>query len=322
MRDLNELYFFAKVVDHGGFSAAAQQIGVPKSRLSRHVAQLENRLGIRLLNRTTRRVTLTELGRTYYQHCRDVLASADAADEAAARLRNEPSGPLKVTAPIGIADRDLAPILPGFLAKYPQVRLNLVITSRRVDLVEDGVDVALRVRISGDEDPHLVTRRFGVANASLVATPRFLRRHQKIRHPSDLEHLPIVGMANADGLVRWRLENRAGEAITLTLTPRLASDHFAVLQGAALNHLGLTYLPELYCRDELKSGSFAAVLPDWAKPSATVQAVYLSRRGLLPSVRAFIDYLARHLRAERSGEQPADPEPLATELSVMDAVAG
>ena len=132
MRDLNELYFFAKVVDHGGFSAAAQQLGIPKSRLSRHIAQLEHRLGVRLLNRTTRRVTLTELGRIYYQHCRDVLASADAADEAAERLRNEPSGLLKVTAPIGVADRDLAPILPGFLAKYPQIRLNLIITSRRV----------------------------------------------------------------------------------------------------------------------------------------------------------------------------------------------
>jgi DNA-binding transcriptional LysR family regulator len=322
MRDLNELYFFAKVVDHGGFSAAAQQLGIPKSRLSRHIAQLEHRLGVRLLNRTTRRVTLTELGRTYHQHCRDVLASADAADEAAERLRNEPSGLLKVTAPMGIADRDLAPILPGFLAKYPQVRVNLIITSRRIDLVEDGIDVALRVRMSGDEDPHLVTRRFGIANASLVATPRFLRRHQKIRHPTDLEHVPIVGMANADGLVRWRLENQTGEAIALTLTPRLAADHFAVLQGAALNDIGLTYLPELYCRDELKSGRFVAVLPDWSKPSATVQAVYLSRRGLLPSVRAFIDYLAKHLRAEQGGEHTADPEPSSTELRTVDAVAG
>jgi DNA-binding transcriptional LysR family regulator len=322
MRDLNELYFFAKVVDHGGFSAAAQQLGIPKSRLSRHIAQLEERLGVRLLNRTTRRVTLTELGRIYHQHCRDVLASADAADEAAERLRNEPSGLLKVTAPIGIADRDLAPVLPGFLAKYPHIRLNLIITSRRVDLVEDGIDVALRVRMSGEEDPQLVTRRFGVANASLVATPRFLRRHAKIRHPTDLERLPIVGMANADGLVRWRLESRNGEAITLTLTPRLAADHFAVLQSAALNHLGLTYLPELYCRDELKSGDFVAVLPDWTKPSATIQAVYLSRRGLLPSVRAFIDYLAKHLRAERAGGHPVGPEPPATEAGMMDAVAG
>jgi len=265
MRDLNELYFFAKVAEHGGFSAAAQQLGIPKSRLSRHIVQLEERLGVRLLNRTTRRVTLTEMGRIYFQHCRDVLASADAADEAAERIRNQPSGLLKVTAPISIADRDLAPILPGFLAKYPQVRLNLTITGRRVDLVESGIDVALRVRISGDEDPHLVTRRFLVENASLVATPRFLRRHPKIRQPADLAHVPIVGMANADGLVRWPLKNNDGETITLTLTPRLASDHFAILQGAALNHLGLTYLPERYCRDEVKAGSLVTVLPDWTK---------------------------------------------------------
>ena len=304
MRDLNELYFFAKVVDHGGFSAAAQQLGIPKSRLSRHIARLETRLGVRLLNRTTRRVTLTESGRLYYRHCRDLLASADAADQAAESLRSAPSGLLKVAAPIGIADRDLDPILPGFLAKYPQVRLNLVVTSRRVDLVEDGFDVALRVRMPGDEDPHLITRRFGVADARLVATPRFLKRHPKLRHPSDLERLPIVGMANADGLVRWRLENQAGETFSLTLTPRLAADHFGVLRSAVLNHIGLSFLPELYCRDALKSGSFAQVLSDWTKPSATIQAVYLSHRGMLPSLRAFIDYLARHMRAEPDRAEP------------------
>jgi DNA-binding transcriptional LysR family regulator len=235
------------------------------------------------------------------------LASADAADEAAESLKSEPSGLLKIAAPIGVAHRDLDPILPGFLAKYPLVRINLVITSRRVDLVEDGFDLALRVRMPGDEDPHLVTRRFGVANAMLVATPRFLKRHPKIRQPSDLEHLPIVGMANADGLVRWRLDNRSGETITLTLTPRLASDHFGLLQSAALNHLGLAYLPDLYCRDELKKGTLAQVLADWSKSSATVQAVYLSRRGMLPSLRAFIDYLAKHMRAEGKDAEPPAP---------------
>jgi DNA-binding transcriptional LysR family regulator len=302
MRDLNELYFFAKVVDHGGFSAAARELGIPKSRLSRHIAQLEARLGMRLLNRTTRRVTLTEAGRLYHRHCRDLLTSADAADQAAESLRSEPSGLLKVAAPLGVADRDLSPLIPGFLAKYPQVRLNLVITSRRVDLVEDGFDLALRVRMPGDEEPHLVTRRFGIANASLVATPRFLKRHPKLRHPSDLETLPILGMANADGFVRWRLENhQSGETLNLTLTPRLAADHFAVLRDAAVNHIGLTYLPDLYCRDEIKAGALAAVLPEWSKPSATVQAVYLSHRGMLPSLRAFIDHLAKHMRTEKKG---------------------
>jgi DNA-binding transcriptional LysR family regulator len=299
MRDLNELYFFAKVVEHQGFSAAAKQLGIPKSRLSRHIAQLEARLGVRLLNRTTRSVTLTEPGRAYYRHCRDLLASADAADQAAESLKSEPSGLLRVAAALGVADRDLSPLLPGFLAKYPQVRINLSITNRRVDLAEEGFDVALRVRMPGDEDPHLITRRFAIADASLVATPRFLKRHPKLKHPSDLERLPILGMANADGLVRWRLENQAGETLTLTLTPRLAADHFTVLREAALHHIGLTYLPDLYCRDEIKAGTFVAVLPEWSKPSATVQAVYLSHRGMLPSLRAFIDYLAKHMRTEK-----------------------
>jgi DNA-binding transcriptional LysR family regulator len=316
-RDLNELYFFAKVVDHGGFSAAAQQLRIPKSRLSRAIAQLESRLGMRLLHRTTRRVSLTEAGRMYYRHCRDLLASADAADEAAESLRSEPSGLLKVSAALGIADRDLSPIIPGFLAKYPEVRLNLVITNRRVDLVEEGFDVALRVRMPGDEDPHLVTKRFAVAAASLVATPRFLKRHPKLRQPADLERVPIVGMANADGLVRWRLEKSAGETANLTLTPRLAADHFTVLRDAALNHIGLTYLPDLYYRDELKTGRFVKVLPDWTKPSATIQAVYLSHRGMLPSLRAFIDYLAKHLRVEKRDTEPA-PLPTAPLEPIAD----
>ena len=307
MRDLNELYFFAKVVEHQGFSAAAKQLGIPKSRLSRHIAQLEARLGVRLLNRTTRSVTLTESGRAYYRHCRDLLASADAADQAAESLKSEPSGLLRVAAALGVADRDLSPLLPGFLAKYPQVRINLSITNRRVDLAEEGFDVALRVRMPGDEDPHLITRRFAIADASLVATPRFLKRHPKLKHPSDLERLPILGMANADGLVRWRLENQAGETLTLTLTPRLAADHFTVLREAALHHIGLTYLPDLYCRDEIKAGTFVAVLPEWSKPSATVQAVYLSHRGMLPSLRAFIDYLAKHMRTEKKGTEPELP---------------
>jgi DNA-binding transcriptional LysR family regulator len=259
---------------------------------------------MRLLNRTTRRVTLTEAGRLYYRHCRDLLASADAADEVAESLTSEPSGLLKVSAALGIADRDLSPLVPGFLAKYPKVRLNLVITNRRVDLVEEGFDVALRVRMPGDEDPHLITRRFAVADASLVATPRFLKRHPKLRQPADLETVPILGMANADGLVRWRLENPAGETVNLTLTPRLAADHFAVLRDAALHHIGLSYLPDLYCRDELKDGRFMAVMPEWSKPSATVQAVYLSHRGMLPSLRAFIDYLAKHMRTANKDVLP------------------
>jgi DNA-binding transcriptional LysR family regulator len=159
----------------------------------------------------------------------------------------------------------------------------------------------------GDEDPHLITRRFAIADASLVATPRFLKRHPKVRHPRDLESLPILGMANADGLVRWRLENQSGETLNLTLTPRLAADHFTVLRDAAMNHIGLTYLPDLYCRDEIKAGTFTKVLPEWSKPSATIQAVYLSHRGMLPSLRAFIDYLAKHMRTENRDTTPVLP---------------
>lgn len=299
MQDLNDLYYFAKVVEKGGFAAAARSLGLPKSRLSRRVAGLETALGVRLMQRTTRRLALTEVGKVYYQHAQNVLAEAQAAAEAVERIRAAPSGPLRVSCPIGVVQTDIARIVPLFLAAYPQVRVELIATNRRIELIEEGVDVALRVRAAWDEDPNLVTRRFRPATGVVVAHPELLESCGPITEPEELSRIPVMGFAEADRKIRWRLVGANGEKREVALIPRLASDDFNVLRNAALAGLGATLLPSANCVDDLQAGRLIALLPHWSIPSGTLQAVYVSRRGMVPAVRAFLDFLDQHLAAEK-----------------------
>ena len=301
MRDLNDLLFFASVVDKGGFAAAERALGVPKSRLSRRVAHLEQELGVRLLQRTTRRLALTEVGRVYYRHCQAMLDEAQAAQRAVEQVVALPRGPLRVSCPVPIAQNDLALLLPKFLAAYPEVRLELLVSNRRIDLVEEGVDVALRVRVPGQEDEQLATRRFRRSCTMLIAAPHCLDNHAAIVTPEDLQNVPVVGMPGADWKLHWPLTHKEHGVRALTLTPRLAADDFTVLREAVLGGMGVGLMPLAYCHAELSSGQVVQVLPDWQSPAGQLHAVYPSRRGLLPAVRAFLDFLAEHLSAEPDG---------------------
>lgn len=291
MQDLNDLFYFAKVVEAGGFAAAGRELGLPKSRLSRRVAELEARLNARLLQRTTRKLALTDIGERYYRHCQAMLVEAEMADEVVAQLSAEPRGRVRLSCPVAMAETSLNAMLPGFLASYPQVNLELLLTNRRVDLVNEGVDVALRVRAPGDEDPSLVTRRLRPAAAVLVAAPELLRGRQ-LQGPDDLAGLPVLGAIGNDRKVHLQLHGPGGEVRELALEARLAAEDFNLRKNVALAGLGITTLPLYYCLEELASGQLVRVLPDWQEPAAFLQAVYPHRRGLLPAVRALIDYLA------------------------------
>jgi len=291
MQDLNDLFYFAKVVEAGGFAAAGRELGLPKSRLSRRVAELEASLNARLLQRTTRKLALTDIGERYYRHCQAMLVEAEMADEVVAQLSAEPRGRVRLSCPVAMAETSLNAMLPGFLASYPQVNLELLLTNRRVDLVNEGVDVALRVRAPGDEDPSLVTRRLRPAAAVLVATPELLRGRQ-LQGPDDLAGLPVLGAIGNDRKVHLQLHGPGGEVRELALEARLAAEDFNLRKNVALAGLGITTLPLYYCLEELASGQLVRVLPDWQEPAAFLQAVYPHRRGLLPAVRALIDYLA------------------------------
>ena len=290
MQDLNDLYYFAKVVEAGGFAAAGRLLGIPKSRLSRRIAELEERLGARLLQRTTRQLNLTAVGERYLRHCQAMLLEAEMADEAVASMSSEPRGRLRVSCPVGLAHEMLPEVISHFLEKFPQVQLEVMLLNRRVDLINEGVDVALRVRDLGDEDPLLVTRRLRQAQMVMVASPAFLRGHE-INHPEDLKNLPVLGALEADRMVHIRMLDQQGKSYDLNLEARLGCEDFIVRKACTLSGQGFTLLPMMYCEQELENGSLVQLLPDWSLPGGWLQAVYPHRRGVMPAVRAWIDHL-------------------------------
>ena len=290
MQDLNDLYYFAKVVEAGGFAAAGRLLGIPKSRLSRRIAELEERLGARLLQRTTRQLNLTAVGERYLRHCQAMLLEAEMADEAVASMSSEPRGRLRVSCPVGLAHEILPGVISSFLERFPQVQLEVMLLNRRVDLVTEGIDVALRVRELGDEDPQLVTRRLRQAQTALVASPEFLLGRE-INHPDDLKSLPVLGALEADRMMHIRLLDEHGKSHELTLEPRLGIDDFIVRKACTLAGQGFTLLPMMFCEQELEEGSLVRLLPGWSLPGGWLQAVYPHRRGVMPAVRAWMDHL-------------------------------
>lgn len=300
--DLNDYRYFAAVLDAGGFSAAARALAIPKSRLSRRVAGLEARLGVRLLQRSTRKLTLTDVGREVLDHARALLREAQSAQAVAQRLKAEPSGLVRVSMPAAVLESDLAPILSRYLADHPRVTLETVLTGRRVDLIEEGLDLALRVRAAGDEDPQWATRRLQPARSLLVAAPALAQRHDGLSTPAALAAAPALGPMRPDRRVHWRLQAPDGSQHDLSAPLRLGCEHFHMRRRAAIDGLGVTLLPEPLACDDLQAGRLVQALPGWQVPLAHLQAVYPSQRGLTPAVRALLDALAGALG-------PAQPTP-------------
>jgi len=297
MQPLEGFYYFTQVVDHGGFARAARALGIPKSRLSRHVMALEAQLNVRLLNRSTRRFAVTEVGHEVYRHATAMLAEADAALEAVEFARAEPRGTIRASCPVALAQSALAPMLPDFLEKYPAVRLHLHVSNRRVDVVREGLDVALRVRTQPSGEDGLVMRAFGRSNQFLVASPGYLARSGVPGSPQELRERATLDYGGEPDPGPWELVGAHGESVRAEHTPRVLCHDFIVLRAAALAGLGIAQLPESGVREDLQSGALARVLPEWKTPEGIVHAVFPSRRGLLPAVRVFIDFLAERLPA-------------------------
>jgi DNA-binding transcriptional LysR family regulator len=291
MQDLNDLLYFAEVVDRGGFAAAGRALGLPKSRLSRRVADLEERIGVRLLQRTTRKLSLTAVGEQYYRHCVAMREDAQAAEEAVAQAQTEPRGTIRVACPVTLAQTTLSTILPLFLARYPQVNVDMRVSNRAVDLVEEGFDVALRVRTSLDESGSLVVKNFGATSTLMVASPAQLARQGHPTSLADLEHIDTVNMSSVNGRASWQLVGPAGASHTFHHQPRYVADDLLTLKFAVLAGIGICMLPEYMCRDELRDGRLVQVLPGWAPQPGIFHAVFPSRRGLVPAVRRFLDFL-------------------------------
>ena len=295
MQDLNDLYYFAMVVDHGGFAAAERALGIPKSRLSRRISQLETDLGVRLLQRSTRRFAVTDVGMSVYRHAQTMLTEAQAAREVVDRLSAEPRGVVRVSVPVALAQQQLPKLLPKFLDQYPKVRLQLHIGNRRVDLINEGFDVALRVRARLDDDGSLVMRSFGQIQEMLVASPKYLDRAGRPKDPVDLASHLTLSIHEDEAHQRWELHGPGGEVRRVDLQPRVAGFDFPLLQSMVKDGFGITMLPETVCAEAVRRGELEVVLPEWSLPQGICHAVFASRRGLLPAVRVFIDFLAEHL---------------------------
>jgi len=212
-----------------------------------------------------------------------------------ALVQTEPRGTVRVTCPVTLAQSTIGPILPRFLAAHPQVRVDMLVTNRVIDLVQEGVDVALRVRSTLDDSGTLVIKNLGPTLGVLVASPQLLQRFGQPKAPDELRNLPTVAMSAADGRASWRLIGPKGEEHDVPHSPVYTADDLLTLKFAVLHGTGICVLPDYLCSDELRRGELVPVLPGWAPPAAMVLAVFPSRRGMVPAVRRFVDFLAANV---------------------------
>ena len=296
-QDLNNLYFFARVVDFGSFTAAAEALGLQTSKLSRRVGALENELGVRLLNRTTRRLSLTEAGKTFHGHCVALIAEAAAAKDAINQTLSAPRGIVRVSCPTGLLQGGVAKILAGYLGAHPQVRIALEATNRRVDVVDEGIDIAIRVRVPPLEDSDLAMRSFGGSPMILVASPALVAAHGQPQALTDIERMPTLSMGTVGNEHSWHFVDADSKPAELTHTPCLSTDDLFTLRQAALHGVGVACLPALVVADDLSGGALVRLLPSLSSRSGVVHAVFPSRRGMVPAVRTLLDFLSEGFAA-------------------------
>jgi len=299
MLDLNDFFFFVQVVDRGGFSAAGRALRVPKSTLSHRLQELENNLGVRLLNRTSRRFGMTEAGSEFYRHSVAMLREADRAETAMRHRVREPTGTVRCTASLATMQFAVSEVLSSFLVQYPKVNVVAHATNELVDLVGERYDVAVRAHTDPLPDSTLVQQALAPAPWFLFAGSAYFEAHRLPETPRDLHlHPSLFMMRSGSGAAPiWRLrESRErSKEVEVPLTPRLVSDDMKTLKRAAVAGLGILSLPGYVCREEVRSGALRRVLPSWRAEDSTLTALMPTRQGVLPSVRAFVKHLAAEL---------------------------
>lgn len=296
MDKLNAMQLFARVVDAGSFTAAAHQMGISRALASKQIQSLEDNLGVRLLNRTTRRVSLTDPGKNYYARVNDVLNALAEAEAEAAELQIEPRGRMRVSVPISFAVRHLAPALAEFQKRFPRVELELGLNDRLVDIVDEGYDLAIRIGRLADSS--LVARRIARASLVAVAAPAYLERAGTPKHPDDIaaHNALIYTLSQKPG--EWTF-TREGETVQVKLAGNLYVNNGDYVLAAAIEGCGIGLLPTFIACDALKAGHLVPVLADWRVPEVGIHAVYPQTRALPAKTRALIDFLV-----ERFGPEP------------------
>ena len=303
MDKLTGMAVFARVIDAGSFTAAAAQLGMSKSAVSKAIAALEDRLGARLLNRTTRRLALTEVGRAFYERCARIVAEAEEAELAVTHLQLTPRGTLRVNAPMSFGALHLGPALAVFLARYPELKVDLELSDRFVDLLEEGYDVAVRIA-AALPDSSLIARRITVDDAVICASPAYWQRHSRPRVPADLERHACVTYAYNPNPREWPFVAADGRPINVRVDGPLHTNNGEATLHVALAGLAVVRLPRFICGPELAPGRLEAVLADAMPPPNGIFAIYPHNRHLSAKVRAFVDFLIERFGPGCDWEQP------------------
>ncbi len=301
MENLSEMAVFAKVVQQRSFTAAARDLGLSKSAVSKQVGRLEDRLGARLLNRTTRKLSLTEVGTVFYERCARIVEEAQAAADEVSSMAAAPRGRLRVNAPMTFGTLHLGPVIADFLEAHVEIEVDLVLDDRFSDLVEEGFDVA--IRIAALLDSSLIVRRLAPSRSVLCAAPDYLRRHGRPEKPEDLSQHNCFGYLYRGSGTDWTLNGAKGP-ISIPLHGNLRANNGEVLRHVALAGTGIVALPSFIVGDDLRTGRLTELLPEAVPQTHSIHAVYPHRRHLMPKVRAFVDFLVARFGPEPYWDLP------------------
>ncbi|HIJ61306.1 MAG TPA: LysR family transcriptional regulator [Rhodospirillaceae bacterium] len=290
MDRLDSMEAFVRVAEIGSFSGAAHRLGISKSVISRQISALETRLGARLFHRTTRSLSLTEVGLAYLERCQRILSDIEEADGSVSALQATPRGRLRVNAPMSFAIHHLAPLVPSFLERYPEVDLDMEMNDRYVNLIEEGFDLA--IRIGRLEDSSLIARQLAPSRLVLCASPDYLRHHGRPETPDDLATHCCLTYSARTLASEWRFQDSRGKRWTVEIKGRLRANNGDLLREAALAGIGLVRLPTFLCGRDLQAGRLVSLLTEYVPQDMAIHAVYPHNRHLSPKVRAFVDFLA------------------------------
>lgn len=292
----DDLYVYEAVVRNRGFSAAARELGIAKSVVSRRVRHLEERLEVRLIERSSSRFEVSEIGRDVFEHAHAAKHELEEAGRAAARLAGEPRGLVRISVPPGGPANALSEALPGFLARHPKIRLQLIVSNRRSDLIEDRIDIAVRSRSDFSGDGDYVVKRLGSIRNGFVASPGLVAAGQRIERPEDLRPFGFLGRDEAHPEEVLTVLSPEGVEHRLRIEPRLASNSLPVLIEAALAGVGVAFLPDAVAAPFVAAGRLVRLLPAWQGPEAVFHIAFTSRRAMLPAVRLCVDLIFERLK--------------------------
>ncbi len=298
MHNLNDYYYFVQVVKYQGFTKASETLGITKSKLSRRISELETRLNVRLIQRNTRKFTVTEVGQQFYEYCLKILEDVNSAENfIQSTLSDEPTGLIRISCPVALVEMPVGQMIVDFMQKYANVRIDLLATNRRVDLIEEGIDLAIRVRNTRLDDSDLIMRELDAWEHVLVGHPRLFDHAAIPTTLEQLEALPSIGFHSPKAMWTFQKCDEPNIFHDIEFQPRLKTDNFTAMKAAVLKGIGIASLPRVFVHEELKQGALIELLPEWHLPKGVIYIAYTSRQGMLPAVREVLEHLLSSFKA-------------------------